>query len=96
MPTHGNTTQRGLGWAHQRRREQLLAVHLDGTPCARCGKPMYLAQRLDAGHTQDRALGGGLPDRLEHRRCNRQAGAYLRNVMYGRGKTSFTINAADI
>lgn len=27
------TTQRGLGWEHQKRRDQLLRNHVDGTPC---------------------------------------------------------------
>lgn len=33
MPAHRTTTQRGLGWTHQKRREQLLRNHTDGTPC---------------------------------------------------------------
>jgi hypothetical protein len=35
------TTQRGLGWDHQKRRDQLLKNHADGTPCPcqpGCGK----------------------------------------------------------
>lgn len=77
------TTQRGLGWKHQRARARLLAKHRDGTPCPRCGKPMYRTQNLDAGHSKDRALHGPHveADRLEHRRCNRAAGAALGNQL---------------
>jgi len=75
------TTERGLGWAHQQAAAQLHRDHVDGTPCARCGRPMYRWQKLDAGHSRDRALvgPGEPPDRLEHARCNRVAGARLGN-----------------
>ena len=73
------TTQAGLGWAHQQARARLLGGLVDGTPCPRCGRPMYRWQQLDAGHSRDRAVYGTdqLPDRLEHARCNRAAGAKL-------------------
>lgn len=35
-PHRRSTTQRGLGWAHQRRRAGLLRSHRDGAPCP-CG-----------------------------------------------------------
>jgi hypothetical protein len=40
---------------------------------------MYRSQDLDLGHVVDRAIGGTLSDgaRLEHSRCNRQAGGRL-------------------
>lgn len=66
------TTQQGLGHAHQRRRAALLAMHVEGSPCAECGKPMYSWQRLDADHSVERACGGTVADRLLHASpCNR-------------------------
>jgi hypothetical protein len=66
---------------HKAMRKRLLARLRDGDPCPRCGRPMYraLAHLLDVGHVVDRAAGGTLADgaRLEHRRCNRQAGQRL-------------------
>jgi hypothetical protein len=70
-PLPGNTTARGYGWAHQKRRAQLLAALIDGTPCAHCGQPMHQWQKLDADHTTSRANGGGQADRLLHTSCNR-------------------------
>lgn len=32
-PAGPGTTERGLGWAHQRDRARLLLDHVDGTPC---------------------------------------------------------------
>lgn len=50
----------------------------DGTPCPRCGGPMYRTQQLDVGHLIDAALGGAYgPKRWEHRSCNRRAGGQL-------------------
>ncbi len=72
------TTQRGLGSAHQKRVAYLKDRHLPGTPCRRCGYPMWDTATLDGGHADghERARGGGaLPDALEHRHCNRSAGA---------------------
>lgn len=68
--------QRGLGYAHRKRVAQL--PDPIGTPCPRCGNPMLPGQKLDAGHTVDRALGGhNSPLRWEHARCNRRAGGRL-------------------
>lgn len=36
------TTQKGLGWQHQQAAKRLRNHHVDGTPCAHCGRPMYL------------------------------------------------------
>jgi len=43
---------------------------IPGTPCRRCGKPMYHTQPLDLGHPTDGHDGIA----LEHRSCNRRAG----------------------
>jgi len=46
------TTERGLGWQHQKQRARLLRAHIDGTPCpcdvVECG-PACLC-RGPAGH----------------------------------------------
>lgn len=65
------TSQRGLGWDHQQVRKQLLAAHVDGTPCAHCGKPMFKTQPLDADHELARVHGGRKANRLLHASCNR-------------------------
>lgn len=68
------TTQRGLGAPHQRRRRVLLAQHVEGVPCAVCGRPMYRHQGLDADHSVERAVVGAhhaVADRLLHAPCNR-------------------------
>jgi hypothetical protein len=58
-------------------RRALLAVYDPADPCARCGRPLGpVPQLLDLGHTDDRAGYSG----LEHRRCNRAAGARLGNT----------------
>lgn len=50
----------------------------EGTPCPRCGSPMYSKHKLDVGHTIDAALGGAYgPRRYEHSSCNRRAGGRL-------------------
>lgn len=71
----GSTTERGLGWSHQRAREFLLKTTPDGTPCPYCGLPMLLTvHKLDADHSQPRSLGGTRADRLAHASCNRSHG----------------------
>jgi hypothetical protein len=78
----GTTTQRGLGYAHQADKRRLLKALRPGTPCPRCGQPMWPHQKLDRGHTVDRALGGtDSPGRLEHQHCSRSAGARLGNQL---------------
>ena len=69
------TTQRGLGWKHQKNRVRLLHKHRDGARCWWCGEPMYKAQDLAADHTKSRALHNGTnADRLLHDLCNKQRG----------------------
>lgn len=71
------TTQRGLGYAHQKARAQAVIALKDGTPCPRCGQPMWRnqARYLDLDHIIPRSMGGGDgPKVLTHRRCNRRAG----------------------
>jgi hypothetical protein len=83
--TQASPTERGYGPAHRQLRDRLLAAWQPGDPCARCGKPMryrwMLDQRgrkvsaIDLGHTTDRTAYVG----LEHRACNRGAGARVTN-----------------
>lgn len=73
------TTERGLGWTHQQLRARLLPDAY-GKPCPRCNLPMLHGQDLDLGHALDRATHGPHnpgPRRIEHARCNRQAGQAL-------------------
>lgn len=81
----GTTAQRGLGSDHVADKKRLMALHRDGDPCWRCGKPMFKAQGLHRGHIIDRALGGADgPAALEHPWCNLQAGARLGNQLQPR------------
>lgn len=71
----GNTTQRGLGWDHQRTREQLLA---NATVCAVCGLPPTDTDPLTAGHITPRVHGGSNDPsnyQPEHASCNYSKGA---------------------
>jgi hypothetical protein len=68
------TTQRGLGWAHRKRRTALLRSFVEGTLCWWCGKPMHSGQVLSADHSIPRALGGRVADRLLHAPCNIERG----------------------
>lgn len=73
----GNTTQRGLGWAHQRKAKALLSQ--PGLLCVRCGLPGTEQDPLTAGHSEDRSRGGAdSPLQPEHRSCGSRAGAQLR------------------
>lgn len=64
----GNTTSRGYGSAHQRKREQLLDAFEPGQACARCGLPIRRKEDADLGHDDDdRSQYRG----LEHSACNR-------------------------
>jgi 5-methylcytosine-specific restriction endonuclease McrA len=74
MADHRTTTERGLGYDHQRQRARLLRLHRDGTPCWWCGQPMYRSQDLAADHTVSRAHGGTKADRLLHSLCNKARG----------------------
>lgn len=77
-----STTQRGYGWRHQQIRAALLKMLVLGSPCPRCGKPMWPAvQQLDLGHVDgDKTRYTG----LEHAACNRKAGAKYGNQLRGR------------
>ena len=67
--------------AHNRRRAELLPLAYN-TPCPRCGLLMLKGQPLDLGHSQDAALWPGrIGDRIEHRSCNRAAGAKTRQAL---------------
>jgi hypothetical protein len=74
-----STTSKGLGWAYQQQRKQLLAAMPEGHPCARCGRPMYRGQPLEADHFPGRMYGGPQTLKLSHMRCNRRAGARAGN-----------------
>ncbi len=83
LSSKANTTDRGLGWQHQRDAERLRRNHIDGTPCWWCGMPMFKPPRLErnwdrkqlaADHSQARAFGGKRADRLLHGDCNSQRG----------------------
>lgn len=70
----------GLGAEHQRRRAALGSPW--GRVCPRCDEPMVKGQAVDAGHSEDRALGGAdSPLRWEHASCNRKAGGRLRQAL---------------
>lgn len=78
MPKPASTTTRGYGAAHQQIRARLLADlrRNPGQTCWRCGQPIAVGQLLDLGHDDhDRTVYRG----LEHRHCNRAAGATLGN-----------------
>jgi 5-methylcytosine-specific restriction endonuclease McrA len=85
MARQGNTTQVGLGYAHQRDRKRAIAVMPDGTQCPLCGRPMrkdparnHDGRALHYDHVIARALGGhNGPRRLTHASCNEQAGRAL-------------------
>lgn len=81
MATTKSTTQRGLGWSHQKQRERLMQLHVDGTSCWWCDAPMYRdagrnfdGAALNADHSQARAHGGTKADRLLHGKCNKERG----------------------
>jgi 5-methylcytosine-specific restriction endonuclease McrA len=87
----GTTTERGLGYAHQKDGRRLKAVHRDGDLCWRCGQPMYKWQALERDHVTPRAYGGADgPAVLAHAHCNRSAGARLGNRMRGQQPGWFT------
>ncbi|NBH01949.1 hypothetical protein [Amycolatopsis sp. SID8362] len=75
----GQTTAEGYGAQHQAlRRAWSPRVATGQVPCARCGEVIRPGTPWDLGHrdgTGKREYQGP-----EHRRCNRQAGAQLRNA----------------
>lgn len=68
----GTTTQRGLGWAHQKRAAEVLA----GVECCpRCGREPTPDNPLTAHHSQARARGGGDSPLVPLcRKCNSEIG----------------------
>jgi hypothetical protein len=97
----GTTTERGLGADHRATKAALLRhlLRVGTLPCRRCGGAMVhpdlccgghcAACALDAGHGVARALGGdGSDSALEHRPCNRGAGARLGNRMRRRKRST--------
>src|SRR5687767_14145805 len=82
------TTERGLGWEHQKNRRRLIAKHIDGTPCPcgvgrECGKacicraagralPMYRSAALNAD---------GLPLQADHSIARAQGGMKADRLM---------------
>lgn len=91
----GKTTRAGLGHSHQVARAAALAALINGSPCPRCGQPMYRTTeaavragclpwmgRLDLDHLVPRVMGGvNGPRLLSHARCNRAAGAHITNLI---------------
>jgi hypothetical protein len=74
-----STTNKGLGWSHQKARAAMPPPH--GDPCPFCCQPMWPHQRLHADHPTARVLGGGDTLRWAHGRCNESAGASLGNLL---------------
>ena len=67
-----STTQRGLGWRHQRKATQVTA---DVEVCPRCGQPPTKDNPITAHHTVARAKGGADSPLVPLcRRCNSQIG----------------------
>lgn len=71
------TTAKGLGWRHQQQRTYLTDIHIDGTLCWWCDRPMHVdktknwdGKALAADHSLSRHHGGQLADRLLHGTCN--------------------------
>ena len=89
----GTTTQRGLGYGHQRtRRERMTALH-DGDPCPRCGAPMFRGQFLDLDDFPGRVFGGEQVKLLAHRSCNRRAGARQRELAKRRAQSPVMVTS---
>jgi hypothetical protein len=66
-PHQQTTAQRGYGWQHRKASEQARANLVPGTPCIRCGKPMWPDQKLHLDHDDyDRTITRG----LSHASCN--------------------------
>lgn len=68
------------GADHQRRVAHLKQTLVPGTPCRRCGLPMYPWQDLDGGHDVEVLWNpASRADALEHAHCNRSAGGQVGN-----------------
>lgn len=73
----GTTTDQGLGWQHQQRRDQLLLDAI-GTPCPDCGTMMTDPAHMVADHSDPRSTGARKPaDRVHCRRCSDRQGGRL-------------------
>ncbi|HEX8135563.1 MAG TPA: hypothetical protein VF880_19300 [Actinomycetes bacterium] len=78
---------------HEAVRRSLLAVSTPWTPCARCGLPLGPDPgRIDLGHRDDGPGWAG----LEHRRCNRQAGARKGNARRRARRERITTMVTDV
>lgn len=93
-----STTERGLGWQHQKQVAALKAQHIDGSPCWWCGRAMFLDSEnnwdtatLAGDHSTPRASGGTVADRLLHATCNKERGDgardHLRPAVTGKSMT---------
>lgn len=47
------TTDKGLGWKHQKAVEYLMYRHKDGSPCEWCGHPMWLDPTKNRDYNPD-------------------------------------------
>lgn len=74
MSVRRTTTARGLGQRHRQQVAHLKSIHIEGTPCWWCGKPMFLRDGLSGDHSVPRSRGGTLADRLLHAACNSARG----------------------
>ena len=74
-----NTTERGYGAAHQAERARRISQWRPGDRCPRCGELLDgNPDHMDLGH-----IDGSAKQRyagLEHKHCNRAAGARWRNM----------------
>ena len=102
MPgTHRRTTtQRGLGNHHRRQVDRLKSLHVEGTPCWWCNRPMFSrnpelnidGKTLQGDHSLPRSSGGAIADRLLHATCNAERGDgsrdHLRPALTGQQTTA--------
>ena len=99
MPkTLGSTTQRGLGWAHQKERRRLLPL-AHYTDCPLCGQTMWPDQALDLDHVLPRAFGGVTGEagtgQIVHASCNRAEGPRIRSLLHWQWAVNGEIRSRD-
>jgi HNH endonuclease len=75
----GTPQQRGLGWAHRRERNALVAAAAL-THCPRCDAEITQHNPITAEHGVARAHGGTQITELMCRRCNSSLGAQIRRT----------------